>query len=78
MSLQSTPCPKCNGEMEQGFTFGIDGPRRVVSTWVEGEPESSFWQGAKVPVEKCVPVGTVRCSVCGFLEAYARPEFAAK
>ena len=28
MSLQPTPCPKCNGEMDQGFTFEIDGPRR--------------------------------------------------
>lgn len=78
MSLQSTPCPKCNGEMVQGFTFEIDGFKRTVSTWVEGAPESSFWQSAKVPAEKCIPVGTFRCSVCGFLEAYSRSEFAAK
>jgi hypothetical protein len=78
MSLQSTACPKCNGEMVQGFTFEIDGPKRVVSTWVEGAPESTFWHSAKVPAEKCIPVGTFRCSVCGFLEAYARSEFAAK
>jgi hypothetical protein len=27
---------------------------------------------------KCVPVGTFRCSACGFLESYACPEFAPK
>ena len=78
MSAEPTRCPKCNGEMVQGFTFESEGPKRMVSTWVEGAPEKSFWQGAKVPAEKCIPVGTFRCSACGFLESYARPEFAAK
>jgi hypothetical protein len=78
MSAEPTRCPKCNGEMVQGFTFESEGPKRMVSTWVEGAPEKSFWQSAKVPAEKCVPVGTFRCSVCGFLESYARPEFEAK
>jgi hypothetical protein len=49
-----------------------------VSTWVEGAPEKSFWHGANVPADKRVPVGTFRCSACGFLESYARPEFAAE
>lgn len=78
MSVQSTLCPKCNGEMVQGFIFEIDGPRRAVSTWIEGAPERSFWQGAKVRADKGIPVGTFRCAACGFLEAYARPEFTAK
>ena len=34
--------------------------------------------GAEVPKDKCVPVGPFRCSACGFLESYARPEFAAQ
>jgi hypothetical protein len=72
-------CPKCNGDMVQGFTFDREqsGIRRV-SSWVEGAPEKSFWTGTQVPAEKCVPVGAFRCSVCGFLEFYARPEFAAR
>jgi hypothetical protein len=49
-----------------------------VSNWVEGAPEKSVWHGTNVPAEKCVPVGTFRCSTCGFLESYALPEFAAK
>jgi hypothetical protein len=34
--------------------------------------------GLKLPDEKLVPIGTYRCSSCGFLEQYARQEFAAK
>jgi hypothetical protein len=69
-------CSECGGTMVQGFILEIDGARRAVATWVEGAPEKSFWQGANVPKEKCIPVGTFRCSVCGFLKNYARPEFA--
>ena len=78
MSAEPIRCPKCNGEMVRGFIFERQGANRLVSTWVEGAPEKSFWQGTKVPAEKCVPVGTFRCSACGFLESYARPEFAAQ
>jgi hypothetical protein len=37
-----------------------------------------FQQVRKVPQDKIVPVRIFRCSACGFLESYARPEFAAK
>ena len=79
MSTKAIQCPKCNGEMVQGFIFDREhaGTRRVIN-WVEGAPEKSdFWTVTRVPEEKCVPVGTFRCSVCGFLESYAHPEFAA-
>ena len=79
MSAEPTRCSKCNGEMVQGFIFEYDGSMRWVSAWVEGAPGKSWLFGSvKVPKEKCVPVGTFRCSACGFLEAYARPEFAAQ
>ncbi len=80
MSTKAIQCPKCNGEMVQGFIFDrADGGNRRVINWVEGAPEKSgFWAVTKVPGEKCIPVGTFRCSVCGFLESYAQPEFAAK
>lgn len=81
MSAGTNRCPKCNGDMVQGFTSGRDGPNRVVSTWVEGTPEKVGWlfrQVGKVAPDKCIPVGIFRCSACGFLESYARPEFAAK
>jgi hypothetical protein len=61
--------------MVQGFVFESEGHR--LDTWVEGPPKKSFWGGATAPKEKCVPIGTFRCSKCGFLESYARPEFGA-
>ena len=79
MSAEASRCPKCNGEMAQGFIFEYDGAMRWVSAWVEGAPKKSWFFGsAKVPKEKCVPVGTFRYSAFGFLESYARPEFGAK
>ena len=69
-------CPKCSSEMVQGFI--VDWKAGRVDNWVEGAPEKSFWTGIKADPEKCIPVGTFRCTVCGFLESYARPEFAPK
>lgn len=78
--IKTMLCPKCRGEMMQGFIFDrADGGHRRVTNWVEGAPEKAgIWTLTKVPEDKCIPVGTFRCSVCGFLESYARPEFAAK
>ena len=81
MSAGTNRCPKCNGGMVQGFTCGREGPNRILSTWEEGVPEKVGWlfrQIRKVPPYKSVPVAIFRCLACGFLESYARPEFAAK
>jgi hypothetical protein len=64
--------------MEQGFVLDNTHGARVVSHWAAGAPEKSFWVGTKLPEEKTIPIGTFRCSSCGFLEGYARPEFAAR
>lgn len=80
MIAEKTHCPKCSGEIVLGFIVDWShGGSCRVSSWVEGAPEKSFWWGTKTPPkEKQVPVGTFRCSACGFLESYARPEFAAR
>lgn len=79
MSEARTQCPKCNCKMVQGFIVDFrGGPDRLVANWVEGPPEKAFWTTTKAPTDKCIPVGTFRCSGCGFLESYAQPEFAAK
>lgn len=79
MNTESIRCPKCHGMMVQGFIFDReDGGLRRVIDWVEGPPEKAFWTITKAPKEKCIPIGTFRCLSCGFLESYARPEFAAK
>jgi hypothetical protein len=79
-SAGTNRCPKCTGEMVQGFIVGREGPNRVVSTWVDGSPQAvgTLFRQVKAPRDRCVPVGTFRCSACGFLESYARPDFAAK
>jgi Domain of unknown function (DUF6487) len=77
MSTEKTHCPKCSGEMVQGFIVDRSGSKFIrVSSWVEGTPEKSFWSGTIA--QGHVPVGTFRCSACGFLESYARPEFDAR
>ena len=75
MSPKTLVCPKCQGEMVQGFVADFAHAQIVVSTWVQGPPQKSFWMGTKVPQEDCVPIGTFRCAACGFLESYARTEF---
>lgn len=70
-------CPKCDGEMQQGFLLdSADGGARLVSRWVEGPPQKSFWLGTKVNLEDAIPIGTFRCKSCGFLESYAQRRFA--
>jgi hypothetical protein len=75
MNEKPAVCPKCQGEMVQGFVADFAHGQVVVSTWVEGPPEKSFWSGTKVPRDRCVPIGTFRCADCGYLESYAHPEF---
>jgi Domain of unknown function (DUF6487) len=78
MTEASLPCPKCKGTMEQGFVLDYTHGARVVSQWAAGPPQKSFWTGTKMPDEAPIPIGTFRCSSCGFLESYAQDVFAAK
>lgn len=78
MSKMPQRCAKCGGRMERGFVVDNTYGARVVSHWAAGEPLKSFWQGTKLPAADMIPIGTFRCSSCGYLESYARDEFAAK
>jgi hypothetical protein len=78
MSARPHKCSKCGDEMEQGFVLDNTYGARIVSQWVAGPPEKSFWFGTKLPDNSLIPIGTFRCTSCGFLESYARPEFAAQ
>jgi hypothetical protein len=73
---QEFRCPKCDGEMSQGFVLDSTYGARLVDQWFEGAPRKSFWYGTKLPDGKSIPIGTFRCTSCGFLESYAREEFA--
>ena len=78
MTSSSQRCPKCGSGMEQGFVLDNSYGTRVVSQWAAGAPLKSIWMGTKLPDPNLVPIGAYRCSSCGFLEQYARQEFAAK
>lgn len=67
-------CPKCNGEMEQGFILDHkDYASGFVSQWQPGEPKKSFWRGVKASKEgPQYEITAYRCSDCGYLESYAK------
>jgi len=76
-------CPKCGGQMAQGFIplLGDAGALSgAVLPWVAGAPETGRFLGMAVGLnvkdKEVVPIGVFRCEACGFIEAYARNEFA--
>ncbi len=66
-------CPKCSGQMEEGFVLDQTYGANVQATWVEGPATRSFWTGVKLKGRERVPVTTLRCVRCGYLESYAMP-----
>ena len=66
------PCPKCGGERQEGFVLDVTHGARLVSQWVGGEPEKSFWTGIKIKGRPMHSIQTFRCARCGFLESYAK------
>jgi hypothetical protein len=67
------PCPKCGGRMQEGFIVDrFDKIHRVVSAWVEGTPQKTFWTGLRLKGRKTIEVRALRCDKCGFLESYAK------
>ena len=78
MSENPSTCPKCRGQMIQGFIVDYTYGGRFVAQWAEGQPLKSLWLGTKLTEEELMPVGAYRCMGCGFLEFFARPDFAAR
>ena len=64
-------CPKCEGEMEEGFL--LDGSQHAVRVahWAEGAPSYWFLKLLKMKGRRKLPVRTLRCRRCGFLESFA-------
>jgi predicted nucleic-acid-binding Zn-ribbon protein len=61
-------CPKCRGQMAQGFVYLPDTGGRV--KWVDCEP--GFWNALKSGfTRKHSDLTSQRCSRCGFIEFYA-------
>jgi hypothetical protein len=73
MPSNDTPCPKCSGKMQEGFIADrFDNIHRVVSMWVEGAPQKTFWTGLNSKGRKTIEIQTFRCNKCGYLESYAK------
>ena len=79
MATELLSCPRCKGEMVQGFVPDYySHAANFVAQWHEGQPKKSFWTRTKTPSTKGIPIGAFRCRQCGFLELYADPKFAAQ
>ena len=72
MGTISLRCPKCDGEMEDGFIADMTHGGVLPSKWVEGKPVKSFWTGTKIGNKETVEITTYRCISCGYLELYAK------
>jgi Zn ribbon nucleic-acid-binding protein len=72
--VEAVKCLRCGGAMEEGFIpdRGHYGIETAPTTWVEGEPETSFWSGLNTDDRRRYIVIINRCVQCGWLEQYAR------
>jgi hypothetical protein len=68
---ETVECIRCHAHMERGYVVGADRSGYKQQTWSPGEPEPSFWMGLKLNADSLLPVITLRCSGCGYLESYA-------
>ncbi len=57
--------------MADGFVLDRTYGAYTQANWVDGEPVPSFWTGVKLKGKEQIPVKTLRCESCGFLESYA-------
>ena len=71
MDRDNFTCPKCDGEMTEGFVADQGYGSVGVSDWVEGEPVKSFWTGTKISGKNKYQIKSFRCVKCGYLESYA-------
>ena len=78
---QESDCPKCGGNMEQGYStesFNIHLITRITVPhfWLSGTPVLNRWGGIdqkRTDPSKAVPITIFRCATCGYLESFARP-----
>jgi hypothetical protein len=68
-------CIRCHAQMESGWVADNTQAGFTQQNWSPGEPQPSFWTGLKVEKkDQVVPITTLRCPKCGYLESYAIPQ----
>ena len=65
-------CPKCKGQMEEGFMLDHTHGGYLAGKWIKGAPERSIWTGVKIKNREQRAVSAFRCVSCGYLEFYAK------
>ena len=68
--MNSMHCPKCQGNMMEGFVPDYTHGGVLQTRWVQGTPKRTFWFGIRI-LDPVFAVTTYRCETCGFLESYA-------
>jgi hypothetical protein len=61
--------------MEEGYIPSTHQRYQEAAKWHRGVPVTHWRFGLKPPSETPLAVRVFRCEACGFLEAYAKPEF---
>jgi ribosomal protein S27AE len=64
-------CPKCGQMMGEGYVLDRSYAAKLVSMWIAGKPERSFWTNLKTGGRPNLEIQTFRCFKCGYLESYA-------
>jgi hypothetical protein len=73
---ESPTCPRCRWAMARGYLLDQAQGGFGMGTWIEGQPVRSGWSNLIRPprLERSIPIVSYRCTGCGYLELYARPE----
>jgi len=76
--MRKPACVKCGQSLEKGYVLDSAHSSLQQKRWVEGEPTpGGFWHAGGLKLQKgarIIPVITWRCTGCGYLESYAKPE----
>ena len=60
-----------HAQNEAGYVADLTHAGYQQENWSPGQPKPAFWVGLKVKTDQFVPVTTLRCPHCGYLESYA-------
>jgi hypothetical protein len=67
-------CIRCHSQMESGWVPDNTRAGLQQQSWSPGEPQTSAWTVLKAAEGRVLPVTTLRCPKCGYLESYATPQ----